>query len=138
VVDVKVSQTDSNWTDLGLQTIDIPENYYENAGPYDTIAPTNPVVANFGQPFTGTIDSFDGEDADGIVSTLDGSAGGTWLSLYGSGLSQVNYVQFTEPLDLPSGSYIALEAVSEPVPEPGTAGVLLVMAGCALRRRRAH
>src|SRR5208282_788494 len=108
---------------LGLQNLNIPENYYTNAGnPYQFPAPSPTDLANFGQPFTGTLDSFDGESFSQILTTLNGSAGGTWLDLSNTGLNEINFIQFSEPLNqTPDTSFLALEAVSAndaSVPEP--------------------
>jgi hypothetical protein len=125
---VSVSTDGVNFVSLGTQTFNIPQNYYQNAtGPYATSAPANPVLADYGQPFTGTLASFNGETFAQIVSTLDGSAGGNWLNLSGAGLSQINYIQFTEPATLPAGSKLALDAVSvsdADVPEPASASLV--------------
>ena len=142
---VSVSADGTNWVTLNGGSpiaFSLPGNYYTNAGPYDAAAPADPQYANFGQPFTGTLSSFDGEDYSQILSTLNGSAGGTWLDLDGTGLSEVGYIRFN---GVPSGEVLDLNAVSINstlaggiVPEPGAASLLLV--GVALtqgfKRRR--
>lgn len=138
---VSVSADGVNWKSLGVQTFDIPENYYLNAATaYDTDPPADPQVADFGQPFTGTLASFNGEDYPQILATLNGSAGGDWLDLTGLGLTQISYVQFTEPQGVvPDGSYISLEAVTASdidVPEPVGAAAVLTICALLLPRRR--
>jgi hypothetical protein len=138
---VSVSADNIHWYSLGVQSFDIPENYYLNAvTPYDAAPPANPQIANFGQPFTGTLDSFDGEDYQQILATLGGSAGGTWLNLSSTGLSEIQYVQFTEPAGVvPDGSYLTLEGVSASdlsVPEPAGLLSLCALAGLLRRRKR--
>jgi hypothetical protein len=138
---VAVSADGQNWVNLGLQYFNIPENYYANAdNPYQLPAPSPAVLADFGQPFTGTLDSFDGEDFSQILQTLNGSAGGTWLDLSGTGLTQINYIQFSEPAGVvPDTSFLALEAVSASnaaVPEPASSIALLAIGGLCCRRIR--
>jgi hypothetical protein len=138
---VSVSQDDKSWAKLGLRTFDIPQNYYANAtDPYQFPAPDPGIVADFGKPFTGSLNSFDGENFSQVLSTLDGSAGGSWLDLSGSGLTEINYIQFSEPADqVPVTSFIALESVSvanAAVPEPATTVGLLACFGLLLRRSR--
>jgi hypothetical protein len=136
---VSVSADGSLWKNLGIVNFTMPENYYLNAGPYDLAAPANPQVADFGKPFTGTLSSFDNETYPQIVTTLNGSAGGTWLDPSSTGLSQISYVRFDEDAtQLPVGSYLALQAISanDTLPEPASIATLALGAGFLLRRRR--
>jgi hypothetical protein len=64
-------------------------------------------------------------------SVLNGSAGGTWFDLAGSGLSSVNYIRF----DVPVNDRLVLDSISA-VPEPTTIGAVLVLAAMPLLRRR--
>ncbi len=141
---VSVSQNGINWVTLNNGnpiTFGMPGNYYVNAGPYDPTAPANPILANFGQPFTGSLSDFDGETYAQVLATLNGSAGGTWLNLDGTGLTEVGYIQFS---DVPVGEELDLSTVSinselagAAVPEPGTTAlVILGAAGLALVIRR--
>lgn len=138
---VSVSSDGIHWVSLGNQTFQIPQNYYLNAtSPYQYPPPSDPLVADYGKPFTGTLASFSGEDFAQIIATLDGSAGGTWLDLSASGLSTISYIEFTEPADLvAAGSVLALEAVSAAngasVPEPAAFGLAALSGLLALRRR---
>ncbi|HUB24273.1 MAG TPA: hypothetical protein VL992_02510 [Tepidisphaeraceae bacterium] len=111
---VSVSQNGQNWVSLGFQNFNIPENYYVNAGnPYQFPAPNPAQLADFGKAYTGTFDQFDGENFSQILTTLNGSAGGTWLNLAGTGLNQINYIQFSEPTGrVPVTSFVAIETVS--------------------------
>jgi hypothetical protein len=138
---VSVSADGHTWVSLGLQNLNNPQNYYTNAtSPYQLPAPSPADIADFGQPFTGSLSSFDGEGFSQILTTLNGSAGGTWLDLSGTGLSQINYIQFSEPTgQVPDTSFVALEAVSAndaSVPEPGSAIALLALSGLCFRRVR--
>jgi hypothetical protein len=150
--DVLVSSDGKTWTDLLTHTFDVPTNYFTNpgVGPYDITAPANPTVADFGKPFTapGSIDPlslFSNEDYAQVVSTLNGSGGGTWLSLGSSGLSSVDYVEFEVPLaDTPDDQIpLILDAVSvselnpSQVPEPAAGlGFVVALSAGALRRPR--
>jgi hypothetical protein len=138
---VSVSANGSTWVSLGVQNFNIPENFFTNAtSPYQVTAPSPADVADFGQPFTQTLDSFDGKTYSGILTKLNGSAGGTWLDLSGTGLSEINYIQFTEPTDqVPVTSFIAIDAVSAndaSVPEPASSVAFLALGGLCLRRVR--
>jgi hypothetical protein len=155
---VSVSENGTNFVSLGVQQFLNPANYYLNAGPYDDIAPASPQLANFGQPFTGTVSSFNGEDYAQVLDTLDGSGGGTWLNLSGTGLSEVNYIEFSVPDDGTgvagtNGTRLPIDAVAiansalaggpppAPIPLPagfqlGLAGLIVVGAARWLRIRR--
>lgn len=142
--DVSVSQDGVHFVSLGVQQFINPANYYLNAGPYDAIAPASPQLADFGKPFTGNVASFNGEDYAQILTTLDGSGGGTWLDLSGTGLTDVNYIEFSIPTDGTgvagtNGTRLPIDAVAiaddhltgpvGPVPVPLPSGVGLAGAG---------
>jgi hypothetical protein len=141
---VSVSADGTHWVTLNGGspiTFSNPGNYYLNAGPYDASAPANPQLANFGQPFTGSLSSFNNEDYAQILATLNGSAGGTWLDLDGTGLSQVGYIRFS---GVASGDELYINGVGinsslaggQVVPEPASAGLLVLGAMVALGWRR--
>jgi hypothetical protein len=148
---VKVSLNGQNWVSLGLANFDNAENYFTNAtSPYQLYIPPDAQVADFGKPFYGNVFSFDGRDYAQMLALLNGSAGGTWLDLSWTGLSQVQYIQFSEPnCQVPETSFLALSAVSAAdasvpdlvgaisVPEPASSAAVLILAGLTLRRRRA-
>ena len=145
---VSVSANGTSWVTLNGGnpiTFGLPGNYYLNAGPYDSAPPASPELANFGQPFTGTLSDFAGEDYSQVINTLNGSAGGTWLNLDSTGLSQVGYIRFNgvasgDELDLSTvGINSGLAAGPVAVPEPATAGLLALGAGAialVFKRRR--
>jgi len=150
-VQVRVSNDNIAWKDLGTVNFNIPSLYYVNAGPFDSAAPASPQLTDFGTPFEGSLASFDGKDYAGTVNAFKVAAGGysgggKWLDLSGTGLSQVGYVQFIVPDDgnantntrfaLDSVS-IANNAVGAALPEPVT-GVLLVAGAALLMGRRRH
>ncbi len=134
----------SNSADASLINFDIPTNYFNSSsiGPDGVYAPgtvpSGTPVVNFSTPFLGTLSSFNGLSLDQVLTELDGSAGGTWLDVEGTGLSSINYIQFSVPS---SASYsMFIQAVAGVVPEPGT--LTLAMAGIPLllgwRRRRSN
>jgi hypothetical protein len=115
--DVSVSQDGKTFVSLGEKEFLNPANFYLNAGPYDTTAPTSPQLADFGKAFAGDLNAFNNEDDAQVVSTLNGSGGGTWLDLSASGLSQVNFIEFSVPTDGTSfggtvGSRLPIDAVA--------------------------
>ena len=75
-----------------------------------------------------------------ILTKLNGSAGGTWLDLSGTGLTQINYIQFSEPTGVvPDTDFLALEAISAndaALPEPTSSIALFALGGLFLRRWR--
>lgn len=134
---VSVSADGTNWFSLnGGQPIlfTLPGNYYANATAINDPPPANPVLADFSQPFTGTLADFDGESFSGVLATLNGSAGGTWLDLDETGLTQVGYIRFG---GVASGQTLEINGVGingalagASVPEPSAGHILLVcMAG---------
>jgi hypothetical protein len=131
---ISVSDDGNSWASLGLITFDLPTNYYSeglNDPGYATIVGTK--VADFSKPFLGTLSDFDGKDWPHVLDLLDGSAGGTWLDLSGTGLSQVDYVKF----DVEAGQQMYVDSVvGVAVPEPGVALILLGAGLLGLRQRR--
>ncbi len=138
--DVQVSENGATWVDLGTITFNNPSNYYADvSGPYATTAGTTP--ANFGQPFTGTLASFNGLDFQQTLAQLNGSAGGTWLNLTpaaNAGLTGVNYIKFNVPTGAVIPLYVdAVVGTNASIPEPATVAFLAVGAlALSLRRRR--
>ena len=106
---VEVSEDGLVWVDLGAMLFNLPANFYINAGPFDTMPPTSPLLANFGKPFTGSLSTFDGLNYSAILAALDGSGGGTWLDLSGTGLNQIGYIRFS--LDENATTTFELDAV---------------------------
>ncbi|HEY7118413.1 MAG TPA: hypothetical protein VH475_17625 [Tepidisphaeraceae bacterium] len=152
---VEVATTPGNFVSLGRITFDKPANYYANASaPYQYPPPASPAVADFGKPFTGDLASLSGRTFPQLLAALDGSAGGTWIDVpTGLGLSQVNYVRFSDPMWLLGDGTLAetrtsiydptyvkpadlfIDAVAGAnVPEPVGPGLLAIIS--LLRRRR--
>lgn len=120
-------------------TFDIPTNAYTDTAIEKYYAPLGSAPANPFKPFDGAPSDFDGLNYPQMVTLLDGSAGGTWVSLAALPLDTVEYVRF----EVPSGANyrLVLDAVTAvPVPEPGAAaaGALLIGLACSVRRRRTN
>jgi hypothetical protein len=142
---VEVSEDGITWYALSSGqpiAFDLPGNYFVNStGPYD-LPPANPVYADFGKSFTGSVSQFNGKTYSESVALLNGSAGGTWLSLDSVPLSQIGFVRFS---GVASGSSFELDAVALNIafvgaatPEPSV-GLLLSAAlavGVSFRRRQ--
>jgi hypothetical protein len=131
--DLLISADGMHWTDLGTHTFDVPTNIYTDiSDPYG--GHPGAVLADFSKPFTGNLHSFDGENWSQTLATLNGSAGGTWIDLSSVALPDVNYVRFSTT----TGQTMYIDSVigDSAVPEPGTAGILVV-ALASLGRRRA-
>jgi hypothetical protein len=152
--DVLVSANGVDWGNLGTITFSNPSNYYtgEATDPEGGTPGVGP-LANQGQPFLGSLSSFNGEDWQQTLATLDGSAGGTWLNLSGvtdengNPIAEVNYIAFDVPADLPldpstgNPEIMMVDAVvGIAVPEPASLiglalGVPALMAACRRGRR---
>ena len=140
---ISVSADGTNFIPLNngaLITSTLPVNYYTNPDTTNINAapPANPTFADFGKPFTGSLADFNGQTYAQTLTTLNGSAGGTWLDLSSTGLSQVGFIRFSEPATATAnGGIFYLNGVSSNstlttgvavVPEPG-ALMLLTLGG---------
>jgi hypothetical protein len=156
--DVAVSQNGINWiyaigttgwtSDISHASpiiFDIPSNYYNDA----SIAPDGPdnivqdddypndQTADFSLPFTGMLSSFDGlSDYEAVLNKLNGSAGGTWLNLSGTGLTSIEYLELCVPDNADYNMY--LQAAVGVAPEPGSLSLLLLGGMALVCRRRAR
>jgi hypothetical protein len=106
--DVLVSADGVNWGDLGTITFDNPSNYYAGSTTNaEGLTPGVGPLANTGEPFLGSLSSFNGQNWQGTLSVLNGSAGGTWLNLSGvtdengNPITGVNYIEFVVPSNPP-------------------------------------
>jgi hypothetical protein len=117
---------------LDLTTFGNPTNFYTDTHIDNYSAPLGTAAADFSKPFSGTLSSFDGLTYEQMVTLLDGSAGGNWLDVSGTGLSSVRYVRFEVPAD--SNARLVLDAVTA-VPEPGAALLVFAPLAALLRRR---
>lgn len=153
---LEVSEDGNTWVALNDGTpikFDMPANYYKNAGVFDAAPPANPEAANFHQPIAPDLTIFDGLSEAGMLAALGDSAGGYWLDLSATGLSQVGYLRFSVPPSaLPAEPYgagdldlvvfeldavsIAHAAVGAPVvPEPGTVSMIVAAISAMLAGR---
>jgi hypothetical protein len=135
--EVSVSEDGVAWISLGSVTFDIPTNGYTDLTSPFAAAPGSS-LADFQQPFTGTLGDFNGltyydAGGNGMLDLLAGSGGGTWLDISGTGLAKVGYVRFAVADDFNAGTALnfELDAVSvshaalgrATVPEPATVGL---------------
>jgi hypothetical protein len=87
-----------------------PANYYLDSNLSNDFQPLGTVAANPYKPFLGTLDTLSGQSYPQMKTTLNGSAGGTWLDLSGTGLASINYVRFSVPAD--ATYHMVLDAVT--------------------------
>jgi hypothetical protein len=153
---VEVSEDGNTWIALNGGSpilFDMPANYYKNAGVFDPAPPATPQPADFHLPIAPDLAIFDGQSEAGVLAALGDSAGGYWLDLSATGLTQVGYLRFSVPLSaLPTEPYgpgdldlvvFELDAVSiangalgaPTVPEPSSTGLLIVAAVVAQLER---
>jgi hypothetical protein len=91
---VEVSADGINFVSLGPVVFSGVGNYWaDSAGPYSKTNGT--VRADFGRPFNRDLSQLAGADYGQVLAFLDGTAGGTWIDLSASGLSQVGWVRFS-------------------------------------------
>lgn len=130
---LSVSEDGSHWVSLGDLTFDIPTNFYDQGVTtpgYQKDPGTH--EADFGKPFLGSLIDLASQNWTGVLSALDGSAGGTWIDLSHTGISQVDFVRFNEP---DAGETVYVDAVSA-VPEPAGTGLMVAAVAMASIRRR--
>jgi hypothetical protein len=133
VATISVSNDGNAWVSLGQHEFDNPTNYYAQGVTTPDFDTTVGTPANFFQPFTGTLSDFSDKDWPGLETVLNGSAGGDWFDLSGTGLPEVNFVKFDVS---GSGNKMFVDSVlGLAVPEPTLIGfaAATLLAG---RRRR--
>jgi hypothetical protein len=134
--DLAVSSDGTHWVDLGDVAFTEPSNYYSDiSSPYPITLGSQ--IADFAKPFVQPTDDplgvFDGDNFAQTISALNGSAGGTWFDLSGTGLSSIDYVRFT----VGDGQNMFVDAVTGvPLPEPAAFLGLLCVSLLAAGRRR--
>ena len=128
-----VSSDGLNFVSLGDHTFTNPSNAYTDVTQPTPKTPGS-VPADFSEPFTGTLSSFNNENLQQVLATLNGSGGGDWFDLSGTGLSGVDYVEL-ETSDGETDYVNAVTAVSA-APEPTSAALLGVGVASLLGRRR--
>ncbi|MBC8108040.1 MAG: hypothetical protein H7Z14_15740 [Anaerolineae bacterium] len=152
---VEVAKSGGDFVSLGRIVIDDPANYYANAtNPYQFPAPDPATLASFDQPFAGSPSDFDNKDFAGVLGVLNGSAGGTWLTIpLALGLDEVQFVRLSDPKwKMPTGLLVDTRPslyfpnFNKPadlfidgavlIPEPG--GIALIVLTIPLLRRRSR
>jgi len=151
---VEVGDAAGNFVSLGRQVFDDPTNYYNNAASaYQYPAPANPDFADFGKPYDGTA-SFNGLSLAQGIALLNGSAGGTWVTVPESvSIDVVTQIRISDTMwRLDDGTLVDQrtsiyrpELYVKPadlfidaavaIPEPALLGLLACMSGLSLRRR---
>lgn len=95
---VSVSQDGVNFVPLNSgQPISFanPTNWFTDTPITAGFQPTTGTAhASQSKPFLGSLSSLSGQTYSQILTTLNNSAGGTWLDLRNTGLATVNYVKF--------------------------------------------
>jgi hypothetical protein len=107
VVEVGASLADMH--SLGRVIFDDPTNAYEDANdPYSYLPSASSQPADFGKPFSGQPSDFSSKSFNQVLATLNGSAGGTWLTVPSNlGVSQIQYVRLGDTMwRLPDGTLV--------------------------------
>jgi hypothetical protein len=149
---VEVSGDGASWVSLGSVLFDIPTNGFTDLDDPFSPAPGS-VPSNFQQPFIGSLSDFDGlpysdNNIPDILELLNGSGGGTWIDISGSGLARVGYVRLSLADDGNSGVGLNFEldavsiargSVGGIVPEPMSITLLgLALASVMMSCRRSR
>lgn len=155
---VEVASHANDFHSLGRVIFDDPTNYYANAtSPYQFPAPSPAQVASFDKPFIGSPSDFNNESFSGVLAQLNGSAGGTWISVPTNlGLSDIQFVRLSDPLwRLPDGTLVdQRQSIYFPPPNafvkpadlfvdgavliPEPAGLIFLASVTLVLRRREH
>jgi MYXO-CTERM domain-containing protein len=107
---VSVSQDGVTWRTLNGGnpiTFDVATNIYTDTAISGYFQPLGTAKASQSKPYLGTAAQLANSSYDQIKAAFNGSAGGNWLDLSGTGLPAVNYVKF----DVPTGSRMVVDAV---------------------------
>jgi hypothetical protein len=133
---VEVASHTGVFQSLGRFVFANPTNYYANAtDPYQYPAPSPAVAADFSKPFTGSPSSFNGDSFSDVLTELNGSAGGNWISVPTNlGLSDIEYVRLSDPeWEMPDGTLVDdLPSVYFPPPDQFTKPADLFLNGAVL------
>jgi hypothetical protein len=82
VANVQVSYDGNTWVDLATHTFESPTNYYAQGITTPGFQSTpGTVEADWAKPFTQPLSAFNGQNWSQMLTTLNGSAGGTWLAI---------------------------------------------------------
>jgi hypothetical protein len=136
---VEISQNGKDWfpvgNNAGDESFDLPTNAYLDTEISGFFQPSGTELANFGQPFVGTLSDLNGLDYDQIRALFNGSAGGNWLDLSSTGLTSFQYVEFSVPAG--TDERMVIDGISaQAVPEPASLLLIPLALMAASRRRR--
>ena len=143
---VDVSYDGEAWVSLGQTHPNMPTDVWINASdPYLT-SDAGLLEADFSMPYTDHVSTFGDKTYPEIKALLNGSAGGFWLELSDTGLSEVGFIRFSVTdngvddqfpinFELDAVSIAAGHVGAAVAPEPCTMS-LLALAGMGLLRRR--
>jgi hypothetical protein len=131
---VSVSQDGVIWKSLGGVDFDAPTNFYsEGITTPGFQSDPGTKTADFFKPFTGSLSDFANKDWPGVLTALNGSAGGEWLDLSGPNLPEVNFVRFDVS---GSGNKLFVDSVvGVAVPEPTAMSFFAAMMLLVRRRK---
>ena len=105
---VEVSADGVNFVSLGPVAFSGFGNYWaDSSGPYSKAG--GAVRADFGRPFTRDLSQLAGMNYGQVLAFLEGTAGGTWIDLSPSGLTQVGWVRFS---GVAAGQTLEIDAVT--------------------------
>jgi hypothetical protein len=105
---VEASADGINFVPAGFFTFSWFGNYWtESSGPYAKTGGGD--RADFGRPHGLGLAEFSGLTYAGIMSLLNGTAGGTWIDLTTSGLERVGWIRFS---GIPAGTTLEIDAVA--------------------------
>jgi hypothetical protein len=136
-VTISFSLDGSAWFGAENLLLEQPTAFYADP------AETSP--ADFGQNHALSLADYAGQDLAGILSALNGSAGGNWLSIGTAAIPRAAYVRLEVPDDGDANTTITAEidaiaidnrAVGAPIPEPSATLLIAFASAVALRRRR--
>lgn len=143
---LEVSDDGANWINLGLIRFDQPSSAFTNAAsPYQS-DPAGLIPADFGMPHNNTLADYSGQHWAAIQGLMGNSAGGTWIDLDSTGLSQVGWLRLSLANDgnentllqfeLDAVSIASLATGGFVIPEPSVSALLFTLIGLLARRRR--
>lgn len=143
---LEVSADGVNWINLGLTRFDQPSSAFINATSAYQGDPAGLTAADFGLPHDNTLADYAGKDWDTIKGLLGNSAGGTWIDLDATGLTQAGWVRLSladdgDPdtmlnFELDAVSVAANAVGGSVIPEPAVSVLLFTLLGLLTRRYR--
>lgn len=151
---VEVADASGVFHAVGRLTFVQPSNAWASStDPYGFTPAATGTPADYFTPFTKSLSDFDGLSYGQTISLLNGSAGGTWVTVpQGLGIQTVSYVRIDSPQwAFDNGTYadtytsgsttynavLSLDTVAA-VPEPASAALIVGGAGLMCLRRRSR